>query len=93
MIIIKPVITEKTIRMAEELNQYTFIVSKNSNKHEIASEVEKQFKVKVIETKTSNVLGKKVIFGKQRRPGAKQSYKKAIVSLKSGDNIDLFKIK
>jgi large subunit ribosomal protein L23 len=57
-IIRRPLITEKSTRQKEESGQYVFEVHRNANKIEIQSAVERLFKVKVLQVRTSNVLGK-----------------------------------
>jgi large subunit ribosomal protein L23 len=87
-IIRRPLITEKSTRQKEEARQYIFEVHRDANKIEIQSAVERLFKVKVIEVRTSNVLGKIKRLG--RRYGKRPDWKKAIVTLKEGDRIDFF---
>jgi large subunit ribosomal protein L23 len=91
--IIKPIITEKTLKLVEEKNQYTFMVQKTDNKVEIAKAVAKKFNVKVLEIRMIRVVGKKVAFGRKRISGRKQEYKKAIVKLPKTAKIGLFKLK
>jgi len=93
MVIIKPVITEKSLKLAEKENQYTFIVKKNINKIEIIKAVEGKFNVKVLKARIINVLGKKVSFGQKRIKGKKRDYKKIILTLKVGDKIPVFNLK
>jgi len=92
-ILIRPIITEKTMNLADSLGKYTFMVNTKSNKIEIAKEVSSRFKVTVLDVNIINILGKKVTFGKKRIPGKKSDFKKAIVQLKSGDKIKIFDIK
>jgi len=84
----KPLITEKGNLMKDELNQITFEVDRRANKIEIKEAVEKIFKVNVVKVHTLNVRGKMKRLG--RSQGKKPNWKKAIVTLKEGDNIDLF---
>jgi large subunit ribosomal protein L23 len=91
--IIKPLISEKTIRLAEELNQYTFLVNPRAGKIAIAKAIAEKYEVKVLNVRLLNVLGKKVMFGKTRQKGRRSTYKKAIVTLKEGESIEVFKIK
>ncbi|RKZ20011.1 50S ribosomal protein L23 [bacterium] len=86
-VIIRPVITEKATRL-KELNQYVFEVHPDANKHEIKKAVEELFKVKVKKVRTINVKGKPARRG--RIEGRRKSWKKAIVTLKEGDVINLF---
>jgi large subunit ribosomal protein L23 len=81
-------VTEKSTRQKEESRQYVFQVHRDANKIEIQSAVERLFKVKVLQVRTSNVLGKIKRLG--RRYGKRPDWKKAIVTLKEGDRIDFF---
>jgi large subunit ribosomal protein L23 len=87
-IIRRPLITEKSTRQKEEGRQYVFEVHRDANKIEIQSAVEQLFKVKVLQVRTSNVLGKVKRLG--RRYGKRPDWKKAIITLKEGDRIDFF---
>ncbi len=87
-IIRRPLITEKSTRQKEEGRQYAFEVDRDANKIEIQSAVERLFKVKVLQVRTSNVLGKVKRLG--RRYGKRPDWKKAIITLKEGDRIDFF---
>ncbi len=87
-IIRRPLITEKSTRQKEEGRQYVFEVDRDANKIEIQSAVERLFKVKVLQVRTSNVLGKMKRLG--RRYGKRPDWKKAIVTLKEGDRIEFF---
>ncbi len=86
-IIIKPVVTEKTMGLLEE-NKYTFIVDKRSNKTEIKNAIESIFKVSVEKVNTMIVKGKKKRMGKFE--GKRPDRKKAIVKLKEGQRIRIF---
>lgn len=81
-------ITEKSTRQKEEGRQYVFEVDRDANKIEIQSAIERLFKVKVLQVRTSNVLGKMKRLG--RRYGKRADWKKAVVTLKEGDRIDFF---
>jgi large subunit ribosomal protein L23 len=87
-IIRRPLITEKSTQQKEESRQYVFEVHRDANKIEIQSAVERLFKVKVLQVRTTNVLGKVKRLG--RRYGKRPDWKKAIVTLKEGDRIDFF---
>ncbi len=86
-IIIKPVITEKTVSMMEE-GKYTFRVAKGANKFEIKNAIQDIFKVNVVNVSTMNVRGKLKRMG--RSEGKTASWKKAIVTLKEGQQIEVF---
>jgi len=77
-IIIRPIITEKTMQGATE-KKYTFEVAKKSNKIEIAKAVEEIFNVKVSKVNTVNVRGK--LRRQGRNQGYTRSWKKAYVTL------------
>ena len=85
-IIKAPLITEKS-RSGEALNQYTFKVSPKASKIEIKDAVEKLFKVEVEEVRTLNMTVKKKRVG--RYTGLSNRCKKAIVTLKAGQTIEL----
>ena len=84
--IVSPVITEKATNLSE-FNKIVFRVHKGASKNSIKKSIEKIFKVNVIKINTINLKGKtKLVKGKKSsRPG----YKKAIVTLKKGQSIDL----
>ena len=83
-----PIITEKLDKAREKFRQYSFIVDKKATKVDVARAVENLFKVSVEGVRTNVVHGKVKRVGKNigRRP----NYKKAIVTLKEGDKIELF---
>lgn len=91
-ILIKPLISEKTDALSQDLGKYTFIVDKRANKIEIRKAVEEAFNVNVTSVNTAVMPGKlKVKFtraGVQR--GRKSSFKKAIVTLAKGEEIDFY---
>ena len=84
-IIYKPLMTEKSTNL-NQYNQYSFIVSKDSNVIEIKSAIEKIFKVKVTKVNTSILRGKIKTF--KRSSGYRKDLKKAIVTLAEGNTID-----
>ena len=85
-IIVKPIITERSVAGIEE-NKYTFKVSKDANKIDVKRAIEEIFKVKVIDVKTMNVKGKMKRMGKNI--GKRPDWKKAIITLKDGDKIEV----
>jgi large subunit ribosomal protein L23 len=87
-IIRRPLITEKSTQQKDAGRQYSFEVDRGANKIEIQSAVERLFKVKVLQVRTSNILGKVKRLGK--RFGKRSDWKKAIVTLREGDRIDFF---
>ena len=84
-IIKKPLTTEKSTNL-QQYNQYSFIVSKNSNSFEIKKAIEAIFKVKVSKVNTSILRGKGKTFKGQY--GFRKDTKKAIVTLNEGNTID-----
>lgn len=86
-IIIKPVVTEKSVDLMQE-NKYCFRVAKDANKIEIKNAIEEIFKVTVINVNTVNVHGKMKRMG--RTQGKTASWKKAVVTLREGDSIEVF---
>ena len=86
-ILIAPVITEKGTVLQEKQNQYLFRVAPGANKIQAREAIEKIFKVHVTGIRTVTVHGKMRRMG--RNQGRKPSWKKAIVTLKEGETIDL----
>ena len=91
-ILIKPLITEKMTNITADKGKYGFLVNNQSNKIEIAKAIEKKFNVHVLTVRTINHPGKlKTQFRKSGRfVGRTASYKKAVVTLKKGETIELF---
>ena len=81
-------LTEKSSLLGEKYNKYVFRVSPRANKIQIKQAVEKLFNKKVVSVNTCNYAGKKK---RERRAdyGRKAHWKKAIVTLKEGEKIDL----
>lgn len=86
-VVIRPVVSEKSYEMTEQ-NRYTFEVDKRATKPQIARAVEEIFRVTVTGVNTMNVTGKprRVRYAK----GHSRSWKKAVVTLREGDKIELF---
>ena len=82
-ILVAPVISEKSTRVAEKRNQAVFKVARDATKPEIKSAVETIFQVKVDHIRTINFMGKTARRG--RFEGRKPSWKKAYVTLKQGE--------
>jgi large subunit ribosomal protein L23 len=85
-IIRKALITEKADR-AREMNIYQFEVMSNASKHQIKEAIEKLFNVEVLTVKTANLPGKPRRLG--RSEGYRSGYKKASVTLKPGQKIEI----
>lgn len=86
-VIIRPLMTEKSMRQKEEQNTVTFRVAPDANKIEIRSAVEQIFNVKVAEVRTAVYEGKLKRMG--RHQGRRSGYKKAMVKLQPGHKIEL----
>ncbi len=92
IIIIKPIISEKSDRLTDKLSQYSFVVDKNSNKLEIKKAVEEMFGVNVESVNTAIMPGKSKVRNTRNGilRGKTSAYKKAIVKLSDGETIDFF---
>lgn len=86
-ILVAPWITEASTAAAE-LNKYIFRVTREATKKQVEKAIEALYQVKVMSVRTINVGGKKRMRG--RVEGRTASYKKAIVTVKEGESIDLF---
>ncbi len=91
-VLIKPLITEKMNDLTESETKYGFVVDINANKIEIAKAIKTKFDVDVESINTIKYKGKtKSQFTKKGRfEGKTASYKKAIITLKEGQTIDMF---
>ena len=87
--LLRPVVTEKAVDLVRSENKYTFYVNPKSNKIEIKQAVEALFKVQVLAVNTANVKGKKRKVGRAPE-GSRPDRKKAVVSLRPGDKIEIF---
>ncbi len=87
-IIKRPLLTEKSNLLKGEQNQVVFVVDRRAGKQAIQKAVEKLFKVEVKKVNTFIVHGKFKTMGRYR--GRKANWKKAIVTLKEGQNLEFF---
>ena len=85
-VILAPVISEKSTRVADKLNQVVFRVLPDATKQEISAAVTSLFKVEVTGVQVLNVKGKVKRAG--RVMGRRDNWKKAYVTLKPGQDID-----
>ena len=85
---LKPIFTEKSLREAKNGN-YTFQVSVGMDKKQIAAKITQLFGVKVIDVRTMKVGPEKGRNARGRNVSI-QAVKKAVITLKSGDKIDVF---
>lgn len=84
--IIKPRVTEKAI-VSTDKNKYVFVVSRNANKDNLAQEIKLTYKVVPTSINIINTSERTVM--RKGRPGRISPFKKAIVTLKKGDKIDI----
>ena len=91
-ILIKPLVTEKLNDISEKLNRFGFVVNKDANKIQIKKAVEEMYNVTVEKVNTMNYAGKvKSRYTKSGvQVGKTAAFKKAIVTLAEGDNIDFY---
>lgn len=87
-IIRHPLITERSTDLREGMNKVVFVVNPHANKHQIKHAIEETLKVKVEKVNIINVEGKKKRLG--RFEGKKSDWKKAIVTLKKGEKLNIF---
>jgi len=87
-IILRPIITEKSMLLAEKENKYTFSVDKRANKIQIKKAVEELFNVTVVKVNTINATPKKKRVG--QHTGFKPAITKAVVTLAQGSKIEIF---
>lgn len=91
-ILVKPIITEKAELLTDRNNQYSFVVDKKANKIEIKKAIEAMYSVTVADVNTMVMPAKT----KRRNTrtgiikGQVSSYKKAVVKLADGEEIDFF---
>lgn len=91
-VIKKAIITEKTTKLAEENNQYTFEVTLDADKDVASSQIEKIYNVEVVSVKSHTRLGKVKRSGKYRAHSNRRPSRKFMVfKLKEGQSIEIFK--
>ncbi len=84
----RPIVTEKSTILQDGQNKYAFEVDLRANKAQVKAAVERSFSVSVLDVNVVMVKGKRKRFG--RRMTSRPSWKKALVSLKAGDKIQIF---
>lgn len=91
-VLVRPLITEKMNNLTEKQVKYGFLVEVNANKIEIAKAVKNKFNVDVVDVNTIKYKGKtKTQFTRKGYfKGKSASFKKALVTLKKGQKIDMF---
>jgi len=87
-VVISPLVTEKGTIVGEKANQVVFRIRFGASKDQIRSVIEDLFKVTVVKVRTANFLGKERRRG--RISGRRPNWKKAYVTLKPGDRIEVF---
>ncbi len=88
-IIKKPIISEQSLKEAEA-GRYSFVVNKASSKDEIKKAIENMFGVSVTKVMTNIIKGNNSRLTKKRKIVSDASYKKARISLKKGEKLDIF---
>lgn len=89
-VLIRPLLTERSVILKDKENRYSFEVRKDANKADVRGAVEKLFKVKVKKVRTAVVRGKFHRMG--RFEGQRPDWKKAIVTLAQGQKIDVSEV-
>jgi large subunit ribosomal protein L23 len=87
-VLIQPLLTEKITAMRESANKVGFLVKPDANRIEIKRAVEAALKVKVVKVNVLNMSGKTKRLG--RFAGKRSDWKKAIVTLKEGEKLELY---
>lgn len=88
-IIKKLLVTEKGTALQQATNSYLFEVDRGANKMQIRDAVENEFKVKVKDVRTMMRKGKAKRVGRNRQPGKKSDWKRAVVTLQEGNTIEM----
>jgi large subunit ribosomal protein L23 len=88
-ILIRPVVSEKTYALMEK-HTYVFVVDPRATKIDVRNAVEQTFNVKVVNVNTLNRKGKSSRNRRTNVVGHRSSFKRAIVTLRQGDSINLF---
>lgn len=91
-ILIKPILTEKILKLQETDRKYAFKVARNANKIMVKQAVQRRFDVTVENVRIINVKGKAKQMNTRRgiTRGKRSDWKKAIVTLREGDSINFF---
>ncbi|NMC35626.1 50S ribosomal protein L23 [Candidatus Beckwithbacteria bacterium] len=92
LVLKRPIITERSMTLAGQ-GRFTFEVHPKASKTMIAQAIEAAFKVSVVDVATSSIRGKIRRFGSRRKEAHVGAGKKAMVTLKKGQKIDLFEIR
>lgn len=92
-IIKKPVVTEKSIALANQDNMFTFEVDRQANKHQVAQAISQLYGVKVLKVHSISRSAQTIKTGKKRVTAQTARTKKAVVTLAKDHKIDLFDTK
>ena len=84
----RPLLTEKITKLQDANNQYAFEVDRRANKIEIKRAIEKRFDVHVLSVRTMNMKGKMKTLG--RFTGRRSDWKKAVITVKPGEELVVF---
>lgn len=87
-VLIRPVVTEKALRMSQRHNAFTFEVHPRANKVQIRAAVESIFKVDVVDVRTDTRSGKPRRLG--MRVSRTPDRKRAIVVVREGQSLDIY---
>lgn len=87
-VLLQPLLTEKITAMRESGNKVGFLVRRDANRIEIKRAVESALKVRVERVNVMNVMGKTKRLG--RFSGKRPDWKKAIVTLKAGEKLEMY---
>ena len=89
-ILYQALLTEKATMLSANLNKYSFTVSPNASRTNVKTAIESTYSVKVLKVNVLNVKPKsKRDRSRRNKQGFTRAYKKAIITLKAGDSIDL----
>lgn len=91
-IIKRPIVTEKSLALANEHNTYVFEVARTARKNQIKAAVEELFDVTVVAVRTAMSQQSRKRTGRKRLPSVVPKHKKALVQLKEGDTISVFDV-
>ena len=90
-IVLRPIITEKTMTLASR-SWFTFAVAPKADKAHIASEIHRLYNVKVLMVRTVHVTGKTRRAGRKGKEVTRSDWKKALVKLPKGERIAVFEV-
>lgn len=88
-VILSPIITERSMALVKQ-NKFSFLVNPKAKKETIKKAIERAFKVSVTDIETNTQKGKTKRVGMRRTEKQLQPFKKAVVTLKEGQKIDIF---